>query len=300
MPHYGCAILIAWLVGEGSFLQVRMPVKRACSNRIRQEEFKVNKHSIIATPHIPETAAVALAYAALKTAINEVQSASYLVKEANGNLCEAADFIPAPPGDDIRWKNQGEYYRQLKTIEERKLERQQRRITLYGCKLRWLGTIEALSKARLDLVNAVNALRTAIDGNTDAKLKLQLEAARCNVIFAEAVLLSSAKLHREMRKASDYGMHPEEHYAGAAGRINLTESLAGEYDRNRREWVVMSSGHGSSFRFDGGDGSQVPEGPYQTFDEARADGIAWEMMSDTIGGRAQLYNVRTKETVGTF
>lgn len=260
----------------------------------------MNKHSIIATPHIPETAAVAIAYAALETAITEVQSASYLVKEANGNLCEGADFIPAPPTDEVRWHKQGEYFRQLKTIEERKLERQQRRITLYGCKLRWLGSIEALSAARLALVNAVNALRTAIDANTDTKLRLQLESARCNVIFAEALLLSSAKLHREMHKASDYGLHLEEHYAGTAGRINLTESLAAEYDRARREWVVMSSGHGSKFRFDGGDGSQVPEGPYQTFDEARAEGIAWEMISDTIGGRACLYNVRTKEEVGSF
>ncbi len=260
----------------------------------------VNKHSIIATPHIAETAAVALAYAALETAVAEVQSAFTLVKEANGNLCEGADFIPEPPSNDVRWNNQGDYYRQLKTIEERKLERQQRRITLYGCKLRWLGLIESLSSTRLDLVNAVNALRAAIDANTDAKLRLQLETARCNAIFAEALLLSSDKLHRDMRKASDYGMHPEDHYAGTAGRINLTESLAGEYDRTRREWVVMSSGHGSKFRFDGGDGTQVPEGPYQTFDEARAEGISWEMMSDTIGGQACLYNVRTKQEVGTF
>lgn len=260
----------------------------------------MNKHSIIATPNFAETAAVALAYAALNAAVSEVQTASTLVKEANGNLCEGEDFIPAHPTDDVRWSNQGEYYRQLKTIEERKLERQQRRITLYGCKLRWLGTIDALSSARIDLVNAVNALRAAVDANTDTKLRLQSEAARCNVIFAEALLLSSAELQRTMYKASGYGMHPEEHYAGAAGRINLTESLSGEYDRTRREWVVMSSGHGSSFRFDGGDGSQVPEGPYQTFDEAKAEGIAWEMISDTIGGSAQLYNVRTKETVGRF
>lgn len=261
----------------------------------------MNKHSIIATPHIAETAAVAVAYAALEVAVSDVQAAHALYKDANGNLCEGADFIPATPTNEERWKMKDwEYHQLLRTIEEKKLEREQRRITLYGCKLRWLSCIEALGSKRTVLVKAVNALRTAIDSNSDSGLRLQLEAARCNVIFAETLLLSAHKVQSDMRKASGYGLHPEQHYAGAAGRLELGTSLASEYDRSRREWVVMSSGHGSKFRFDGGDGTQVPEGPYLTFDEARAEGIAWEMTADTIGGRACLYNVRTKQEVGSF
>jgi hypothetical protein len=261
----------------------------------------MNKHSIIATPQIAETAVVAVAYAALEAAVSEVQTSYTLFKDANGNLCEGADFIPATPSDQDRWKMKDwEYHQLLQTIKDKKLEREQRRITLYGCKLRWLSCIEALGSARTVLANAVNALRDAIDGNSNSELRLQLEAARCNVFFAETLLFSAHKVQSDMRKASSYGLHPEQHYAGAAGRLELGTALASEYDRSRREWVVMSSGHGSKFRFDGGDGSQVPQGPYLTFDEARAEGIAWELTADTIGGRACLYNVRTKQEVGSF
>ncbi len=261
----------------------------------------MNKHSIIATPHIAETAAVAVAYAALEVAVSEVQAAHALYKDANGNLCEGADFIPATPSNEDRWKMKDwEYHQLLRTIEEKKLEREQRRVTLYGCKLRWLGTISAIAAARTELINAVNALRTAIDANSDPKLRLQVDAARCNVVFAEMLLHSAYKVDREMYKASGYGMHPEEHYAGAAGKLELAVSLTGEYDRLRREWVVKYSGHGSSYRFEGGDGTQVPEGPYQTYAEAADDGAAWESNACTIGGGAMLYNVRTQKEVGRF
>jgi hypothetical protein len=261
----------------------------------------VNKHSIIPTPHITETAAVAVAYAALEVALFEAQAASALVKEANGSLCESADFIPNKPTDDERRRMEyWQYQRALRVIQEKTLERSQRRITLYGCKLRFLGTIEVLGAARQNLMKAVDALRAAIDANTDPDLRLQLEAARCNVVFADALLSTAREEHRNMRKASDYGLHPHEHYPVGIGKVDLGESLSAEYDRSRREWVVMSSGHGSKFRFDGGDGSQVPEGPYLTYDEAAAEGAEWESMADTIGGRACLYNVRTKQEVGSF
>lgn len=267
----------------------------------RHEEQKVNKHSIIATPHIAETAAVALAYADLEVAISEVQTSHTLYKDANGNLCENADFIPATPtGDDRRKMKDWEYHQLLRTIEEKKLEREQRRVTLYGCKLRWLSAISGIAVARNSLIEAVNALRTAIDSNSDPKLRLQVDAARCNVVFAELLLLSAHNLSREMSKSSSYGLDPHEHYAGSAGRLDLAAALTGEYERTRREWVVKYSGQGSSYRFEGGDGTQVPEGPYQTFEEARDDGAAWESNACTIGGGALLYNVRTQKEVGRF
>lgn len=259
----------------------------------------MNKHSIIPTPGIAQTAAVASAYIALETALEDAQSAATLAKEANGNLCEGADFIPAAPSDDVRWKNQGEYYRTLRLIEEKKMEKEHRRITLYGCKLRFMQAMTHLYEARQTLILAVNALRDAVEQVTDEQLKLQADAARCNVFFAEVLLLNSAKTARAHYKALGYGVGIENAYAGN-GPIDLRAALATEYERLRREWTVMSSGHGSKFRFEGGDGTQVPEGPYLTFDEARADGIDWECTADTIGGRACLYNVRTKQEVGTF
>lgn len=261
----------------------------------------MNKHSIIPTPHIAETAALALACTAVEAALSEANTAHQVLKDAQGSLCESADFIPAPPTDEERRKMQWyEHNRALENIEAKKLEREQRRITFYGGKIRFLGAIEVLGSARLELVKAVNALRAAVDANDDDNLKLQKEAARCNVVFAEVLLLNSAKTYADLRKASGYGLSPNEHWANG-NKIDLTASLAGEYDRNRREWCVMASGHGSAFRFDGpGDGKEVPEGPYLSYDEARSEAIAWECMSDTIGGQAQLYNVRTKQTVGRF
>ena len=259
----------------------------------------MNKHSIIPTPGITQTAAVATAYIALETALDDAQTAATLVKEANGNLCESADFIPAAPTDDIRWNNQGEYYRTLRLIEEKKMEKEHRRITLYGCKLRAMQAMSDLYGAREALILAVNALREAADQVTDEKLKLQADAARCNVFFAEALLLNSNRAARAHYKALGYGVGIENGYAGN-GAIDLRASLNAEYERLRREWTVMFSGHGSKFRFEGGDGTQVPEGPYLTIDEASADGADWECSADTIGGQACLYNVRTRQEVNRF
>jgi len=278
---------------------VRRLFTRLHSQPFRQEENKVNKHSIIPTPGIAETAAVACAYIALEAALEVVESAATLAKEANGNLCETADFIPAAPSEDLRWNNQGEYYRTLRLIEEKKMEKEHRRITLYGCKLRFLQAISDLHATRQTLVLAVNALRDAVEQVTDEGLKLQADAARCNVFFAEALLLNTNKAARTHSKALRYGVGIENGFAGN-GPIDLRAALNTEYERLRREWTVMSSGHGSKFRFDGGDGTEVPEGPYLTFDEARADGIDWECSADSIGGQAMLYNVRTKEQVGRF
>jgi hypothetical protein len=269
------------------------------AQQFRQEENKVNKHSIIPTPGIAQTAAVAAAYIVLETALEDAQTAATLVKEANGNLCESADFIPAEPSDDIRWNNQGEYYRTLRLIEEKKLEKEHRRITLYGCKLRAMQAITDLYGAREALVLAVNAVRDAVDQVKDEKLKLQADAARCNVFYAEALLLNSNRAARAHSKALSYGVGIENAYAGN-GAIDLRASLNAEYERLSREWTVMFSGHGSKFRFEGGDGTEVPAGPYLTIDEARADGIDWECSADTIGGRACLYNVRTKKDGGRF
>jgi hypothetical protein len=61
-----------------------------------------------------------------------------------------------------------------------------------------------------------------------------------------------------------------------------------------REYVVMSSGHGSKYRFDEGDGTEVPEGPYMTLSEAKEAAGWWVSYADTIGGGAQIYNVRTR------
>jgi hypothetical protein len=79
------------------------------------------------------------------------------------------------------------------------------------------------------------------------------------------------------------------HYFG----IERTFAAIDERD-NPREFVVMSSGHGSKLRFDGANPDEPPAGPYLTFEEAKAEALHWCSYADTIGGGASVYNVRTK------
>ncbi len=63
-----------------------------------------------------------------------------------------------------------------------------------------------------------------------------------------------------------------------------------------RDYQVMSSGHGSSYRFDGLD-PHKPTLPNKTLFEAFMEGVKWERTADTIAGRAQIYRNSTRETI---
>ena len=52
------------------------------------------------------------------------------------------------------------------------------------------------------------------------------------------------------------------------------------------------------YRFENEPGDVAPPPPYLTLAEAQRDAAHWESTADTIGGRAQIYNVRTKQIVG--
>ena len=60
-----------------------------------------------------------------------------------------------------------------------------------------------------------------------------------------------------------------------------------------RAFVLATSGHGSSFRFDGTDPNKPPPPPYMTEREAELAAGSWESYADTIGGRAEVIDVRT-------
>ncbi|MBI3413413.1 MAG: hypothetical protein HY051_05035 [Candidatus Aenigmarchaeota archaeon] len=62
------------------------------------------------------------------------------------------------------------------------------------------------------------------------------------------------------------------------------------------DYQVMSSGHGSSYRFDGKDPDK-PTLPNKTLLETYRIAIDWELHADTIGGRARIYKVSTGETI---
>ncbi len=59
----------------------------------------------------------------------------------------------------------------------------------------------------------------------------------------------------------------------------------------RREFTVLYSTHGSEFHF--ADGStDVPAGPYMTFDEAAAVAERFDTASDVVEGRTCVFDVR--------
>jgi hypothetical protein len=64
-------------------------------------------------------------------------------------------------------------------------------------------------------------------------------------------------------------------------------------DDAERNYVTVSSGHGSRYRFDGADPINPPAGPYMTKAEADAEGDAWTGYADTIGGSADTVDVRS-------
>jgi hypothetical protein len=67
-----------------------------------------------------------------------------------------------------------------------------------------------------------------------------------------------------------------------------------------REFVVLAGAGGSKLRFEEGDGSTPPPGPYLTLAEAKAEASFWVGYADTVGGDAMVYNVRTKQTISPW
>jgi hypothetical protein len=102
---------------------------------------------------------------------------------------------------------------------------------------------------------------------------------QANVVFAEDLYDT----------ASGYYASTMARYPGSSGIRGAFERAATE----PREWILKTNGHGFDFRFDGADGNPPPA-PFMTEKEANAKGWQWELISDTIGGCALLYNVYTR------
>jgi len=58
-----------------------------------------------------------------------------------------------------------------------------------------------------------------------------------------------------------------------------------ELSQEMKHWIPVTSGHGSSFRFNGNDKDSLK---LMTFAEAEAEVIAWELKACTIGGRGEV------------
>ena len=133
-------------------------------------------------------------------------------------------------------------------------------------------------------------LKTALlDRDTNGMIDFGLEEAiaKNNLVCAVDVANQACALYHEVMNKQ---LRPFRcHYFA----IERTFKTADERT-DPREYVVLYSAQGSKMRFEGGNGRVVPKGPYLTLSEAKAEALYWVSYADTVGGDAQLFNVRTK------
>lgn len=261
----------------------------------------MNKNSIIATStNFPDTTAVSKHFDALVAVLAESAVCEAILKEAKGELCEAPDFIPEAPTYEKHGFS-GQFYLIQRTIKERTLQREQRRIVYYAARLRVQNMIQTLKVARINLVNSASVYREIFDGQvgTMNENERDHEIGRINIFFCDQLAFEAYERLRQLSVAISHGVGIDELWANGQ-KIDLSASLKAEYARSERVWEVKYSGHGSDYRHSGANPDSPPRGPHLTFDEARADAENWEGIADTIGGAAILYNVRTQATVSDY
>lgn len=156
--------------------------------------------------------------------------------------------------------------------------------------------VELANRELLASTTALHEIIGAVESALEAQIWEQKEfdlvtysVAQNNVVCALELANEAAATYynTEQKQLSEF----RHHYFG----IDRTFKARGTVADDLREFVIMASGHGSSFRFDGPDGKVTPAAPYMTLSEARQAVWHWVGIADTIGGRAQVYNVRTKE-----
>ncbi|HMW92820.1 MAG TPA: hypothetical protein PKE54_22515 [Candidatus Obscuribacter sp.] len=237
----------------------------------------MNKLALIPITIFPANGSLISAHSALVSALEETKTARGLLHAVESDMRTEQDTeAAADEGSSSR-------------------RRQPNRLNIlyYAAKLRLTMALQDLVLKRAELVKSIVHLRYAVDESTKSNVEAQKDAARINVIFAENLSLSAYQYIAAVEKSLSYGLNLSELYVEGKP-VNLSAIVGEEYSRLIREWLVQSSGHGSAFRFDEGDGSAVPVRDYYlTVDEATHDAISWEVSADTIGGRAQLYNVST-------
>lgn len=244
--------------------------------------------NIIVIKEVKETATLSNTHAALTAALARASAADTEVNTAIGALCENPDYIlKVPSGLNI--SNPSEYYKLLNQIKDRKHNRRMRRIFLYGARLQLLAAVNDLYEKYQEQVTAIKALRAIVP-----HLAGTTRATACfDAVLAEGACLEAYKARQTIMDKLRYG-HDLDTIYHQGNTIDLRLALDVEFDELSRDWTVMSSGHGSAFRFEEGDGHQPPSRDnLLTRREAYLSGYYWEGIADTIGGRAQLYNVAT-------
>jgi hypothetical protein len=238
---------------------------------------------------LPQLAELTDRFHAVDTAYDTVTTLVAALKRKRG---ERINSRPARPDDEHISEMLENIGRNLDEPLTRSRER-----AFEAAKIRVELANSALFRAIRELHVTIDATKEALatNGFSHSKLGFEPEAiAQNNVVSALELADVAAALYYET-VATQLNTIRWSYFA-----ISRTYKSVLENGVGAREWVVMASGHGSSYRFGGADPNSPPPAPYQTLAEAIAAGRHWEGIADTIGGGAQVYNVRTKETRGLY
>lgn len=178
-----------------------------------------------------------------------------------------------------------------RTMEDKLFRERERAYEVAALRLE-LAVGELKDNARVLFV-ASEAVRKALAEQTNyEQIGFGVEAALAqnNVLCAVDMIDKALALHHEVVSKQ---LRPFRwHYFGIENSFKAVD----ERD-DPREFVVMAGAGGSKLRFEEGDGSTPPPGPYLTLAEAKAEASHWVGYADTVGGDAMVYNVRTKQSI---
>ncbi|MFA6211480.1 MAG: hypothetical protein WCT03_09530 [Candidatus Obscuribacterales bacterium] len=178
-----------------------------------------------------------------------------------------------------------------RTMEDKFFRERERAYEVAALRLELaVGELKTNSRA---LFNACEAVRKALAEQKSYEqidFGVEMGVAQNNVLCAVDLIDKALALHHEV--VSNQLRPFRWHYFGIENSFKAVD----ESD-DPREFVVMAGAHGSKQRFEEGDGTTPPAGPYLTLSEAKAEASHWVGYADTVGGDASVYNVRTKQIV---
>lgn len=272
----------------------------ASKSKLRNED-TMNKFTLIPTSDIAGAAELEQAFDAVTSALALVNEAETIAKQEKSSLCEGPEFIHVPPIPDStpNWKRRDAEQARQRKVDEKVAERDRRRLIYFGCKLRVVVHMEALSKAHRQLQLAVGKIRECVD---TLPPHLQSECAMFNCFSADTLLFEVQLRLRQLRRCHDwnYGLingggdadgdqlevWPQHEYLTPGNPVNLHELLQRQYGANAREYFCTFGAWSHP------EAGEVPPPPYLTRAEAEDEVGAWESYADTIGGTGAVHNAR--------
>lgn len=181
-----------------------------------------------------------------------------------------------------------------RTLEDELFRERERAYEVAALRLELaVGELQSNSRALLIASDAVRKALVEQINYEQIGYGVEFALAENNVLCAVDLIDNALALHHEVVSKQ---LRP---FRGHYFAIDRSFKAIDERD-DPREFVVMYSAGGSKLRFEEGDGSTPPAGPYLTLAEAKAEASHWVGYADTVGGDAMVFNVRTKQTINPW